>query len=71
MNSHFEISIQKIHQTFLKFFAITAPLLIVAAAARLYEVFLLQSAYGLGNCLKINIIGCLYIRDYDDGIISN
>lgn len=60
MNSHFEISIQKIHQTFLKFFAITAPLLIVAAAARLYEVFLLQSAYGLGNCLKINIIGCLY-----------
>lgn len=43
-----------------KYITIIAPLLIAIAAARFYEVFLLQPAYGLGNSLKTNAIGGFY-----------
>ena len=42
------------------FIAAIAPLLIVVATARLYEMILLQPAYSLGNSLKINLIGAFY-----------
>ena len=42
------------------FIAAIAPILIVVATARLYEMILLQPAYSLGNSLKINLIGAFY-----------
>ncbi len=61
MNS---ITISKFHKTVVdalhRFIVAIAPLLIVIAAARLYEMLLLLPVYGLGNSLKINAIGVLY-----------
>ncbi len=61
MNS---ITISKFHKTVVdalhRFIVAIAPLLIVIAAARLYEMILLLPVYGLGNSLKINAIGVLY-----------
>ena len=58
------IKISNLHKIFFgafqRFIVIIAPLLIVVAVARLYEMFLFQPAYGLANSLKINIIGGIY-----------
>ncbi|MBR2195546.1 MAG: LTA synthase family protein [Salinivirgaceae bacterium] len=52
--------LKNVFGAFQRFIVIITPLLIVVAVARLYEVFLLQPAYGLANSLKINIIGGIY-----------
>ena len=49
-----------IGETLNKFISSSAPLLIVAVAARLYEFLLLEPALGFSNNLKINTIGLLY-----------
>lgn len=43
-----------------KHITVIVPLLIVVAIARIYELFLLQTVYSLGNNLKINAIGGFY-----------